>query len=536
MSQGVRTAEQPESLAAAHRKALALVAGHVTGEQEARELVERFHPRWAAGEESSPDRGAARQALARSLGWTRWSELVRQLELRERDEAGRALGLIEALTSDELEQAEALLAFDPCAANRTLAAAAASGELAAVEALLAAGTAADAPSGRGRTPLLELCFSRWLRDEQRAPAMRTAARALLDAGADPNASYAGGGDEGPQTCLYGAAGVNNDPDLTELLLQRGADPNDGTGPEVVGAESLYHAAEWDDAAALEVLLAAKPHQSKIDYCLGRAIDTGAFLPVRAFLEAGADPNARVGGGDGKEAVSLLHRAAALAPPGILADMLEFGGQPTARNARGHTLTRVAVRYGREDVKALLRTPGRQVTDMIPRIDWLMGSINSGDLDSAVFLVRSNAALAAQLETEGPDILAAAAAKGELESVKGFFSAGLSPADPRVGASVFHACWFGHREVVAAFIEGGLDLELVSGWGGTPLNTAVYASLLCTHPSAGQTMRSWREADHGDHAGVVADLLEAGAKPPPRLAGRPDVVEVLLRHGVAEPET
>jgi hypothetical protein len=36
----------------------------------------------------------------------------------------------------------------------------------------------------------------------------------------------------PLSCLYGAAGLNNNPALTLALLEAGANPNDG--------ESFYH--------------------------------------------------------------------------------------------------------------------------------------------------------------------------------------------------------------------------------------------------------------------------------------------------------
>ena len=47
--------------------------------------------------------------------------------------------------------------------------------------------------------------------------------------------------------LYGAAGVAHDPETTRLLLDRGANPNDG--------ESLYHSMEAEDTACAELLLA-----------------------------------------------------------------------------------------------------------------------------------------------------------------------------------------------------------------------------------------------------------------------------------------
>jgi hypothetical protein len=89
---------------------------------------------------------------------------------------------------------------------------------------------------RGRTPLLYACHSCFA-----SPAL---ARELLRRGADPNASFTN--EHGRMSALYGAAGVHHRPELTELLLEAGANPDDG--------ESLYHAVEAEDDACLRLLL------------------------------------------------------------------------------------------------------------------------------------------------------------------------------------------------------------------------------------------------------------------------------------------
>ena len=65
-------------------------------------------------------------------------------------------------------------------------------------------------------------------------------------GAEPNAAW-----EHPYwpgsalRSLYGATGVNNNSSLARLLLERGADVNDG--------ESIYHAAQCDHRECMDVL-------------------------------------------------------------------------------------------------------------------------------------------------------------------------------------------------------------------------------------------------------------------------------------------
>jgi hypothetical protein len=84
------------------------------------------------------------------------------------------------------------------------------------------------------------------------------AQSLLQAGADPNqaignrfapATLDAPDAKAPLSALYGAAGVNRDPALTNLLLDAGADPNDG--------ESLYHSLENPDCTRMLLLRGAR---------------------------------------------------------------------------------------------------------------------------------------------------------------------------------------------------------------------------------------------------------------------------------------
>ena len=88
---------------------------------------------------------------------------------------------------------------------------------------------ASAPGGpHGWAPLLYVCHSVF--------ASRRLARELLARGADPNVTFTN--EYGEMSALYGAAGVVHDPELTRVLLEAGADPDDG--------ESVYHATEAAD--------------------------------------------------------------------------------------------------------------------------------------------------------------------------------------------------------------------------------------------------------------------------------------------------
>ena len=81
--------------------------------------------------------------------------------------------------------------------------------------------------------LTYLCFSRYLRlVPQRSEGFVRTAEALLDAGANPNTGWyqvIDSSDPEPsfEAVIYAAAGLAQNPGLTRLLLERGADPNDG---------------------------------------------------------------------------------------------------------------------------------------------------------------------------------------------------------------------------------------------------------------------------------------------------------------------
>src|SRR4029453_14695514 len=102
----------------------------------------------------------------------------------------------------------------------------------------------------GWDPLTHLFFPKYLRlDSTRSAGFVRAASALLDAGASANTGwYEPNHQPQPEweSVLYGAAGVAHHPELTRLLLARGADPNDGETP--------YHAPETGDNATLKILI------------------------------------------------------------------------------------------------------------------------------------------------------------------------------------------------------------------------------------------------------------------------------------------
>lgn len=96
-------------------------------------------------------------------------------------------------------------------------------------------------------PLFAVVHSALLRVAEFRERLHESAKFLIAAGADvnqriysrwPPGSLSNPDERCPLSTLYGAAGTNRDAALTKLLLEAGADPNDG--------ESLYHSLENPD--------------------------------------------------------------------------------------------------------------------------------------------------------------------------------------------------------------------------------------------------------------------------------------------------
>jgi ankyrin repeat protein len=166
--------------------------------------------------------------------------------------------------------------------SETIYSAALVGDAEAVRRFLAADAKLATQKGgvKGWDPLTHLCFSEHLRqDRSRAAGFVDAARALLDAGASANTGFYVNDEF--ESVLYGAAGVAHDAALTRLLLERGADPNDG--------EVTYHTPETHDNTALQALIdSGRLSADSLATMLLRKCDWHDHEGVELLLEHGAD--------------------------------------------------------------------------------------------------------------------------------------------------------------------------------------------------------------------------------------------------------
>lgn len=356
-------------------------------------------------------------------------------------------------------------------------------------------------------PLLYLCFSRLQRRPEAAAAACTIAEALIAQSAQVNAYKQEGSVSHPETALYGAAGVNANSRLTELLLAAGADPNDGT--EEIGAETIYHTAELPDNACLRLLLAAGVARDKLSYCLARKLDFEDPQGTALFLEAAADPNFVTPFGS-KE--TRVHKAVRNDRSLFVLDLLlAAGGWTDVQDKDGITPYVLAVRMGRTFLAGRLLEAGSRAEEAGP-LDIFLGVCARGDRSNARYLMQQQPDLLARALTNHADQLAAAAFEGRHKAVSLMLDLGFPPdARGEFGSALHMACWRGHAEAVRALVAGGADLELANDFDGTPLDTAVFGAFNCHDPQGGMT--TWglpEDVRHGDYPGVVRALLEAGA--------------------------
>ena len=312
------------------------------------------------------------------------------------------------------------------------------------------------------------------------------ARELLERGADPNAFYAN--DYGPMSALYGAAGVLYDPELTELLLLAGADPNAEPHP----GDALYHACEAESTACLRLLLehGAEPNGTN---ALAHALDYEHPEHVRLLLDAGADPN---------EGALLAHAVRRGRGPELVRLLAERGAELDALGGetwRGAVPLRTAYQHaalrGRSDVAAALAELGAS-TDVAPA-DLALAAVARGE--------RPAAALPEELDPDAQEVLVLAALGGHLDLVVdqvGVDFRGVVGGSPE-GTLLHHAAWVGDPDVVARLLAAGSD----------PVATS-FATF--STPLAWAALGSEHHALPGRDYVAVAELLAAaGAELEPR---------------------
>lgn len=407
-------------------------------------------------------------------------------------------------SSGTLERAEEILRSHPEVATSNIHTAAILGDDAAVRQFIKLdGASATAKGGpHDWDALTHLCFSRYLRlDHARCDGFVHAATALLDAGADPNTGwYEKNHQPAPEweSALYGAAGVAHHAELTRLLLERGADPNDGETP--------YHAPESDDNGALAALVdSGKLTADSLATMLLRKADWHDYDGMKLLLEHGADPNRMT-----PWQLTAMHQA--LRRDNALVNielMLDHGADPTLMSPReGMSGVAIAARRGRGDVLELFARRGIRIE--LLGSDRLIAACAQGDEANVRWLAQEDPALVRQVLDDGGKLLAEFAGVGNTTGVRLLLDLGVDVAATFVdgdgywqlapSSTALHvAAWRARHETVKFLISRGAPIDVCDGRGRTPLALAVRACV-----DSHWTQRRSPES--------VEALLRAGASP------------------------
>ncbi len=439
--------------------------------KQAKELVKAAR----AGDRSALDRLGGRDVilanaqltLAREHGYPSWPALVTAVE-------ASADAFVRTATDGRRDRADAFLAARPEIERDPWARLVLGREW---------GGDPNRPGGpRSWAPILYVCHSVYANAEL--------ARELLARGADPNATFMN--EYGEMSALYGAAGVVFDPELTRILLEAGANPDDG--------ESVYHSVAAESPECLRLLIEHGAETTGTN-ALAHALDYDRIEPVRMLLEAGADPNEHahvahaIRRGRGPEFVRLLHEFGA--------DLDRPGGETWRGDARLRTPYAHAVLRGRDDVARTLEELGASTAR--PPDDAAVAAVALGE--------RPAQPLSDDPDYDAQEVLILTALRGQLDlvvDVVGVDFVGVVGGSPK-GTLLHHAAWMGNPGVVRELLDLGADPSAPSPADfETPLAWAVLASGSFDIPDR-------------DYVAVAKLLVEHGAEVEPgflEVAGGP----------------
>jgi hypothetical protein len=363
--------------------------------------------------------------------------------------------------------------------------------------------------------------------------LRQCARQLLQAGADPNqgignryppASLAAPDESAQLSALYGAAGVNRDPVLTGLLLEAGADPNDG--------ESLYHSLEALDCTRLLLRHGARVAGSN---ALRRALDMPDAAALELLLAHGGNANEPV-----HEPLTnawgppLLRAIALRRSPRHVAALLAAGADPRARTPAGVGAYSLAVQVGLTEVADLLRSA--EAAEELTEEERFVAACSRADAAEACLIQARRPDLPSSLPEDRLRLLPDTVAWGSDAAARVMVRLGW-PIAARGGdwdaTALNHAVFRSDAALTAFLLAHGASWRETHGYGSDLLGTLSWASL---NEPAGVEDPDWAgcarallahglpraERDPSNPSGVLIDGRQA------RFSD--DVLEVLLTEG------
>jgi len=473
--------------------------------KQAKDLLERVHDGKSEALAQIGDENRemfalndAQRVLAREYGFDSWPKLKLHVETRTEDAAEARL--IEAALNGDKESVRIILDERRELRKRSIYIAAALGDTGMMKKYLSqdGGLAVAKGGPRDWTPLLYTCFGRC---EGGEIARLEIVNVLLEYGADANDFWTSQfWPDAKLPALYGACGVNDYPQVARALLEAGANPDDG--------ESLFHAAEWNHRASLEVLAEYQAELSAVNSFWGNSTLYFLFTLLEKkpeteggiawLLEHGANPNvASKPLGEMALHVAVRHGWDLK----MIERLLLCGADPDLERDDGRTALALAVQGGREDVARLLRRHG--ACSVVSRIDQFLGACMRADADESARLLAERSDLVSSLSPEERGVVHEAAALGRADALSLMGDLGFDLEVPGIdGAHPLHeAALMGRTAAVRVLVNHGVTLNpRDQRFDGVPLGWCVHGAMNCRIPE-------------GDYAGVAEVLLSGGAEIP-----------------------
>jgi ankyrin repeat protein len=438
----------------------------------------------------------AQSVVARELGFPSWKALVERVEELTLEFDAAVDRFVEAATEVQPERAERLLQLHPRIATANFFTALLLGDTPRVTSRLSDdATAAKVPGGaRNWEPLLYLCHtSLAFGPDSRADGVVECARQLLESGADPDTRFPWVHHGVRRPALWGAVCVTRLLPLARILLEAGADPNDGV--------TLPLAAGGGDLAALELLRAhggdvnqpwASDGASTL-YSILNWSDTpdGVYW----LLEHGADPDF-VFEPNGEAPLHVVARRW----NGAVADRLVSRGAKLDRTRRdGRTPYQVAQLSGNDDVAEWL--VGHGAATELSEVDRFVAACSRGDRATAQSMLAAQPTLSRQIAPEHYGAFLRAAERGDAVALETMLECGFDPdhADDDIGKTALHAAAMeGWPDAVRTLLAHGASVSV--------RDREFHAQPLVW---AAEGFRS-HQPDHRNHELVGRLLLDAGS--------------------------
>lgn len=409
----------------------------------------------------------AQSVIAREHGFPSWNALGARVEELTPEAGDAVTQFIEAATDGRPDRAARLLALHPATAHANFYTALLMGDADAVAARLTErpSLASDPGGSRGWLPLVYVCHTALgFGPPHRGDGLVAVARRLLASGADPNTRVPWIHHGVYRPVLWSAVCVAHLLPLAEVLLEAGADPNDGvtlviaaSGGDVTALDLLYaHGADvnqpWatDGSAALYAILTWSESTVGAQWLLDHDADPDPVFP----------PNGE----------TPLHAVARRGSPELAAELVRRGADPARPRLDGRTPYAVAAMSGNAAVADWLAVHGG--ASDLSEVDRFVAACSRGDRARAQAMLAANSTLRNEIGPEHYGAFYRAAERGDAIVLDTMLACGFDPnhADDDMGRTGLHAAAMtGQVDTTRVLLARGASVSARDAeFHGTPL--------------------------------------------------------------------